>query len=218
MGVLQAVMASMKIAAGGGDPTYNEIASDSFGGTLGNFTATNIDIGGSTSINTGVVVSSAAITLAGDGGASNVWSGSGTFDNWQRSKVTITTDFLSNAYYSGAIVQATTDTNTNRDYYGGVVEHDSGGAKTTRLFKVINGTYTSLATASVSWVNGDELWLDFDPATEELTMWREGTRITGLIDIPVGGTALSGGKPGFIVSSGGSTTAAIDNFSGGDLS
>lgn len=204
-------------AAGGGF-TYTEVAADDFSGTLGNFTATNADQGGNTSINSGVATSNTAQAITADGGASNVWSGSGSFTDSQRAKCTIKTDFLSSAYFSGVIVQSSTDTNAGRDHYGVIVQHDGAGTKTMVLYKIINGTYTSLASTSATWANDDALWLDFDSDLSTLTAYRNGSSISGLTGVAVGGTPLSGGKPGFIVSSGGSTTSAVDNFSAGNLS
>lgn len=143
------------------------------------------------------------------------WVGAGTFSDDQYSKFEVNGGLAFNGifYRLGAICRASADTDGTRDYYGYEFQDDASGnpaARTLRLFKMVNGVKTELATPStVSVGTGTSIKIECD-----------GTTINGY----VGGTLrhsatsqtdLTTGKPGILVQGGPAQSGDI--WEGGDV-
>jgi len=195
---------------------YTQIAADTFDradGAMGaNWLSVNPDNGSSSFINGNRAVCNNSGTLAAGAGSMHRWAGTGTFSADQR--VIIVIDLLanlSNAYYCGAAVRMSSDLNAGRDLYGFIIENDSSSSYTTRVFKIVNGTYTSLTSTSVAWVNTDTAW--FDVVSTGLSVYRNGSIISALTTTD---SALATGVPGFVI--GGQTAnPALNSWEAGDL-
>lgn len=195
-----------------------QIAADDFnradGGLGANWTSVNPNWGDGSIVSNEVVGGAGSVNGSG---AANVWSGAGTFSTSQYSKATLANvAWQTSDFWGGVIVRATTDTNANRDYYGLIVEEDTATGQTTRLYKIVNGTYTSLDTdTSNNWVSGDTIELEavgVNPTT--FTCYRNGTEISGLSGNS--DSDLDTGKPG-ITNSGGTDGPHINAWEGGDV-
>lgn len=139
------------------------------------------------------------------------WAGAGSFTNDQYAKLEIGgLGFFGATYRQGVVARCSADTNTAADMYGYYVLDDGSSTRTTVLWKIVNGTQTTLDSASVAWANGDTIEIEV-----------EGTTVRGLkngaVIVSVTDTSLATGKPGFVVAgdSGGPPTA--DNWEGGNI-
>ncbi len=146
---------------------------------------------------------------------SAVWSGAGSFTDNQYCEVTISglTNIGGTSRGFGVLVRASTDTNGARDYYGVYVAADDlgGGSYSTYLFKVVNGTHTTIHSAGVSWVDGDEVSIEAEGTT--LRACRNAVALGG--SFTQTDSALTTGKPGLI---GGAAGVVVgDDFVGGNI-
>lgn len=119
------------------------------------------------------IVASARVTGATSGSARAAarWVGAGSFTADQYSSLAITAlGFLTTSYSIGVICRASADTDSARDFYEVLVLSDSSGPNyTTQVNKVVNGTRTTLNSASRAWAVNDRVECE-----------AEGTTIRGL--------------------------------------
>jgi hypothetical protein len=191
-----------------------QIATDNFNRASLGADWANLNAGwGSVSIESSTVAYSSGAWVIGSQEAVARWVGAGTFtDDQYASCVILETPYQSVDYYCGVCVRASADTDGSRDYYGAIVQFDRASSPyPTVLFKVVNGTYTSLYNATYAWAVNDRIELEVEGT--ELRVCKNGT--------PLGGSwtttdaSLSTGKPGIIVS--GSTAVSADDWEGGNI-
>jgi hypothetical protein len=186
------------------------IASDAFSGTLSNWTQTN-SIWGSLAISSGQITSNSG-SMVNDSTPSMRWTGSGTFTDDQYSSLTIKAfAFLDINYGLAVTVRNSTGADGAQDYYGAAVHGDGSGNYTTRLFKVVNATYTSLYSASMAWATNDVLSIEVEGTT--LRLCKNGTAVGGSYTLT--DSSLSTGVPG-IAGQGGNTMMG-DDWEGGNI-
>lgn len=151
----------------------------------------------------------------GDGARQSArWVGAGSFtdDQYSSLEITLLSNFTTD-YGIGVIARASADTNAARDQYVVFVCADSGGPSyTTNFGKVVNGTYTSLHTAAVTWSVGDRVEIECEGTT--IRACKNGTPLGGAFTVT--DTSLTTGVPG-VAGSGGATTARGDNWQGGNV-
>ena len=147
------------------------------------------------------------------GAAAARWVGAGTFADDQYSSIEIIgLGHWTNQYHVGVIVRASADTGTGRDFYGASVEYDASSSPyPTRLYKIVNGTYTSIYSALVAWADGDKIELEVEGS--ELRVCKNGTPLGG--SFTQTDTSLTTGAPGVCVS--GAGVAYGDNWEGGNM-
>ena len=169
--------------------------------------------------NTVTINSSIRIAPSGTGSvalgleAAARWVGAGTFNADQYSSLQIVNvDFQTASYNIGVICRASSDTNTARDYYGASIALDGSSTYTTTLYKVVNGTYTSLYSAAQAWSVNDYLSLEVEGTT--LRLCRNGTPLGGSFTL-TDSSISAVGAPGVTIS--GTTVAFGDNWEGGNL-
>jgi hypothetical protein len=142
------------------------------------------------------------------------WAGAGTFSDDQYAEATVGgMAFNGDAFLTGVVVRCSADTDTAADFYGVYILDDapSGSNHTTVVFKMVNGTSTTIATLTTTpWTNGDEVLLSAIGTTLRLYKNRS------LIGTYTGQTDLTTGKPGLLL--GGNATAVmnLDNAELGD--
>lgn len=158
--------------------------------------------------NSRIKILSNAIQASHGNNAAARWTGTGTFTNDQYSSVQIPT-WRNTSSRIGAIVRASADTAANRDHYGYRITDTV--PSTTVLFKIVNGTETSLdSSTSVTWTNSDRVECE-----------SEGTTIRGLKNgtsqISVTDSALTTGQPGVTAYYAGGTAVQGDNWEAGSL-
>lgn len=206
------------------------IASDNFNrAALGsNWVALNAVNGGSLSItgSTHLIGGSAGEPSANFGAASRfvgttspatgqVINNSGTFSNDQYAKVQlidVNTGFGTD-YFGGVLVRASGDTpESARDYYAAVVFADVTDFET-RLFKVVNGTYTQLATTTGTvWADNDTISCEVEGTA--LRVYKNDVQIAALNATD---SSLTTGKPGLIGADLQASVILLDNWEGGDV-
>jgi hypothetical protein len=153
--------------------------------------------------------------------SSNQLAGGSTFDSPYRYNVT----YASSAVYSqivysttaggaefAVIINVSTDTDANRDYYQLNFE-EVGGSYTIEIFEHVNGSGTSLdSVTGVSLANGDVLRFE-NQGSGVLVGLVNSTPISGL---GATDTTLTDARVGFLTSSTGGER--FDNWEGGDVS
>jgi hypothetical protein len=134
-----------------------------------------------------------------------------SFNDNQYAKITIGALSFSGAGYKvGVVVRASADTDSNADFYGYYVQDDGSSNRTTVLFKMVNGTVTTLDSVVLAWANGDTIEMEVEGTT--LRGYKNGT-----LQVTVSGqTDLSTGKPGLYIS-GDSSTPSGDDWEGGNV-
>lgn len=148
------------------------------------------------------------------------WVGAGTFTDDQYSSLVIGVLAYENVNINmGVIVRASADNDSTsalntRDFYGVSVCLDAGGPNyTTVLYKVVNGTVTSLNSGSASWAVNDRIELEVEGTT--LRVCKNGTALGG--SWTVTDSSLTTGNPGVAMSSGGNASFYADDWEGGNL-
>jgi hypothetical protein len=147
------------------------------------------------------------------------WVGAGTFTDDHYSSIVLT-NLTNNGtdYVMGVCVRATAGTDSTRDYFLAFVVHSGGGPTyTTKLAKIVNGSYTEIHSASVTWTATDRLELEVSGASGSivLTVCKNGTALggsfsqTGLTEAAL----TSGGAPGVIAT--GTSAIQGDDWEGG---
>jgi hypothetical protein len=122
--------------------------------------------------------------------------------------------FQSIGYYIGVAVRCSADTDGARDYYALIVSSDAAGPNyTTRLIKIVNGSATTLHSASVAWASGDTVELEVEGTT--LTGMKNGSALGG--SFTQTDTSLTTGKPGILGATDTDTSATGKNWVGGNL-
>jgi hypothetical protein len=122
--------------------------------------------------------------------------------------------FQSTGYYIGVAVRCSADTDGARDYYALIVSSDAAGPNyTTRLIKIVNGSATTLHSASVAWASGDTVELEVEGTT--LTGMKNGSALGG--SFTQTDTSLTTGKPGILGATDTDTSATGKNWVGGNL-
>jgi hypothetical protein len=198
------------IASVGHAQTRSPVATEAFGGTMGNWTQT-YPFWGSMTITSGVVHGSSTENVAN--AQSAVWSGSGTFSSDQYASMTASGLAWTGANLSiGVMCRSTTDTDGSRDNYHLIVIDDDSTNRTTYLVKVVNGTRTVLHSATVAWVDTDEIEIECEGTT--IRGMRNGAALGG--SFTQTDSALSSGKPG-ITGAGAAGGPSGDDWVGGDL-
>jgi hypothetical protein len=142
------------------------------------------------------------------------WAGSGTFSNDQYSSIVISgiTTALNDNYGIGVICRASSDTNSNRDYYEAFMYNTSSGStQTIRFGKYVNNVYTSFNDATVTIGNGDRIELECVGTT--IRVCKNGTALGG--SFTTTDSSLTTGKPG--ISGAGGTNIFGDSWEGGDV-
>lgn len=139
------------------------------------------------------------------------WVGSGSFNDDQWASVVIgAMSALSVDYYTGVAVRVGTGNNATRSYYGAIVCYDpSGGNNTTKLFKVVAGTTTTLNSGTVAWANGDRIDLEVEGTT--LRLCKNGTPLGGAFTQT--DSSLSTGLPGVV----GTSSTSGDDWQAGNF-
>lgn len=143
------------------------------------------------------------------------WAGSGSFtdDQWASLEL-VNLDWQTTDYAIGVICRASSDQDNLRDYYGARVCSDSAGPNyTTQLFKIVNGTATTLHSASVAWTAGDLIELEVEGS--ELRVCKNGTPLGG--SFTQTDTSLTTGLPGVCGSGDANTVATGDNWTAGNI-
>jgi hypothetical protein len=148
----------------------------------------------------------------GDGAAAR-WVGAGTFTDDQYSSLVVgALTWLTTSYNIGVICRASADTDGTRDYYGASVCMDAAGPTyTTVLYKVVNGTITTLHSAAATWAVSDRIELEVEGTT--LRVCKNGTALGG--SFTQTDSSLSTGAPG--VALGGGTTIYGDDWEAGTI-
>lgn len=168
-------------------------------------------------VGSGDVVIDSSTRGTGTGGAGGVnrvpcarWVGAGSFTNDQYSQVTLVNGsaVVDSQTWAGVIVRASADTGAGRDMYM-AYKVLSGISNFIVLARVVNGTFTSLYSATHSAADGDVLGLGVEGTT--LTVYLNGTALGG------GWTAtdasLSSGAPGVLCCN----LAFVDTWEGGNI-
>jgi len=150
-----------------------------------------------------------------DGAGAARWVGAGTFSNDQYAELKINTlPALTTNSFIGVICRASADTDANRDYYFAVVSSDGSGPNyTTVLGKVVNGTRTTLYSATNAWAVNDLISLEVEGST--LRLCKNGTALGG--SFTQTDTALTTGKPGITGSGVATTGPSGDDWTAGDM-
>jgi hypothetical protein len=197
----------------------SQIASDAF--TYSNGNIESVSGGNWTSLNPNW--GGAAITSNHVGGAFSDeetparWTGAGTFANDQYSSLLIPASSLSfngSSYSVGVIARASADIDGARDYYTFYVVDDASGdpaSRTTVLAKVVDGTPTTLHSASVSWGSGMRIEIECEGTT--IRGMKDGVLVSGF---EITDSALSAGKPGIWLR-GSVDFPKGDDWQGGDI-
>ncbi len=135
-------------------------------------------------------------------------------DQYAKIRISSAIDFQSENYKLGVMVRSAGGTSTTPcDCYGLTVAADAGGPDyTTRLFKIVSGTRTSLNAAQVAWALNDTIELEVEGTT--LRAMKNGVALGG--SFTQTDSALASGKFGILASG---TIAIIDgdDFDGGNL-
>jgi len=164
---------------------------------------------GNISVSGGVAVQTNAAST--DSGSAR-WTGAGSFTADQYAKAVVGgMSYTNSNNVAGVILRASSDTDSNRDYYLVIVQDDnsSGSAHTVQIHKIVNGTITQLSTTTQTYSNGDTIEAEAEGTT--IRAYRNGSIISALT---VTDASLSSGNPGIILG-GGSLT--LDNWEGGNL-
>jgi hypothetical protein len=143
------------------------------------------------------------------------WVGSGSFTDNQYSSLKITNiGYWTSNYSIGVMCRASSDTNANRDYYGFDIAADSSGSTyTTTLYKVVNGSVTTLHAATVTWAINDYVSLEVEGTT--LRGCKNGSAIGG--SFTQTDSALTTGVPGVTGSASSSAEVTGDDWEGGNI-
>jgi hypothetical protein len=183
------------------------VASDDFNRTDGspgsNWTQTNTDAG-TMAIATNQIQPGNSL-----GPSSMVWAGAGSFNNNQYAKLKLTAiTFGDNNYGIGVTVRASNDLTTTRDHYFFIAGTSGLGT----LGKTVNGTVTTLHSATVGWATNDTIELEAEGTT--VRAMKNGVALGG--SFTVTDTSLSTGKPG-VTGTGDSGVAKGDDWESGNL-
>lgn len=147
------------------------------------------------------------------------WNGAGTFADDQYSKIAISgLAFENGSFRGGVAARASADIDGGRDFYVLYVAYDAAGPNyTTVLGRVVNGTLTTLNSASRAWANGDTVELEvttLDANTVRLVCYKNGVSFVTVDD--TNAARLTTGKPGLYVQ-GNATQPILDNWEGGNF-
>lgn len=148
------------------------------------------------------------------------WVGAGTFSNDQYAEITV--NALSNVGSNrllGVHLRSGTDTFAGGSadlYYMAMAANGASGAShTMSVGKIVNGTHTQIATASVAVSNGDRV--SGEVIGTAPTILRLYVNDTLVIDTTDSADAHTTGKPGVLSSLNGTTTNLGDLFEAGDV-
>ena len=193
----------------------NWLQLDTWHGSVSIYNSTNVYSGQSQQI--GDWPAARYIGTDGSEEAGQVMTGSFTDDQYS-SLVISALAFQSAPYGHGVIVRASADVDSSntstRDYYAVAVQNSTGGPTyPTVLYKVVNGTATTLHSASVVWAVNDRLELEVEGST--LRVCKNGTALGG--SFTQTDTALTTGKPGVAMAAGGSSSILGDDWEGGNI-
>lgn len=142
------------------------------------------------------------------------WDGAGTFADDQYSSLELVSlfDAASTGYQIGVVCRVSSDVDGARDLYGlSVTGLLSSGDYSTILYKVVNGTGTTLHSAYVPWTAGDRVELECEGTT--IRAMKNGAALGG--SFTTTDASLASGKPG--VSASGFLAMIGDNWEGGSL-
>ena len=135
------------------------------------------------------------------------WVGSGSFSDDQYSEITLSNvGSSSSSTYMGVIIRASGDTDSAADFYAGFYIDDGSGSW--KLGKVVNGSWTQLASGTSSWSNSDKI--SVTAIGTALKLYQNTSQLASVTD-----SALSTGKPGVFAN----VPSAVrgDNWEGGDV-
>lgn len=194
--------------------TRSSIATDNFNrtsGALGSNWATLNNISGDDM----KIVANLRVTggSSGSNRAAARWVGAGSFTADQYSSIVIKfLDFVSSSYSIGVICRASADTDSARDFYEVLVQSNSSGPNyTTEFNKVVNGTRTSLNSASRAWAVNDRVECEAEGTT--IRALKNGTAFSTVTD-----SAIATGNPGIAGSNDNvDSNSTGDDWEGGNL-
>src|SRR5215831_1955501 len=149
------------------------------------------------------------VKTAGDGAVA-AWAVSGTFTEDQYSSAVFADTHFDSLGYAIGVACRITGLNTTRNYYVFMAHSNDANF----LGKVINGSYTNLASPTATWADGDRVELEVEGTT--IRAMKNGVAISGGTVTDSSSTPPTGGKPG-IAASGSSSVANGDDWEGGNL-
>ena len=146
------------------------------------------------------------------------WIGTGTFTDDQYAKLVVSNlqNLASEAYSAGVCVEIT-GTDSSESAYCVHVDGLNASPYHTRLWKIVSGTATSIATGTFAWVDGDTIQLNFKSSTGEVSALRNGVALgSSFTHICSSSCPSTGGVPG--INGGGTSTGFLgDNFEAGTI-
>lgn len=121
-----------------------------------------------------------------------------------------------NARY-GVACRMSADSGPNDDWYAAAIDFSTSPV-TTRLYKCVNGTVSTLdSRTSIAWASGDALWLEAvtNGGNCELTVYRGAASQYTYTD---SSSPLTSGKPGmYLFDNAGGGAATMDDWEAGDI-
>lgn len=174
------------------------IATDDFNrASLGaNWTNINVSNGGNLSIDSSIRITGQYSSFGDDANAAvAMWVGAGSFTNDQYSSLKLT-NFISagqGASYPIGVAVRASGSDASRSYYAAVVKDSA--SNTTRLFKVVSGALTQLATTTgTTWADNDVITIECEGTA--IRVFKNATQITALnstdSSIASGATGVAG--------------------------
>jgi hypothetical protein len=156
-----------------------------------------------------LVVTSNSARSPSAAGALSVWNGTVTIpdDQW----VQVTVGATSNTPYVGLLVRCSM-TAVNTTFYDCLWHGNTGSSASLLLRKSVNGTFTTLATATTTVQTGDVITLT--AIGSQLAVYLNGSFLMAVSD-----SAVTSGLPGLEIDpTGASTDTSITNFAAGTFS
>lgn len=166
----------------------------------------NLDWGSVTIVSNQFIASAGTQPIGNAPAARWVGAGSFTADQYAKAVFVGPLAFGGTSDLVGVIARASGDTNTARDYYCAFMINNNSGTnpRPLELGKIVDGTYTQLATTSVAWAANDTVEIECEGTT--IRSLRNGAVVDSVVD-----TSLTTGVPGVVA------CIAGDDWEGGNL-